>query len=60
MRNEIYYLYDLHRKCMSVAQYYQNIISKYCDFVNLRLKENFSSKEQKQLKLNDFDSNKLY
>ncbi len=60
MRNKIYYLLDFHIKCTSVARYGNEIINNYCNYVNSLLHKYFNVNEQIQLKLNNFDINKLY
>lgn len=60
MRNQIYYLLDLHKKCSQIIMYDNDTINKYCDFVNFELNRHFSVEEQKQLKLYNFNYDKLY
>jgi hypothetical protein len=60
MRNKIYYLLVFHIKCTSVARYGNEIINNYCNYVNSLLHKYFNVNEQIQLKLNNFDINKLY
>ena len=58
--NEIYYLLEFHKKCCSIIDYGDNIINKYCSFVNFILDKNFTLQEQIQLKLNNFNYELLY
>lgn len=58
--NEIYYLLEFHKKCFSISSYGDNIINNYCKFVNNILNEHFTTQEQKQLKLYEFNPQLLY
>lgn len=58
-RNNIYYLYDLHKTCEYICRYGETDIDKYINFVNKMLCIYFTYEQQKQLKLNDFDKKLL-
>lgn len=60
MRNKIYYLLDFHKQCNYVIRYRDNTITKYCNYVNLKLDEYFSKEQQIQLKLHNFNHELLY
>ena len=60
MINNIYYLLYFHKKCNNIIQYGDNIIKKYCDYVNLKLNKYFSQEQQIQLKLYNFNQDLLY
>ena len=60
MRNQIYYLLDFHNQCQIIIQNSEELTDKYCKYINLLLNEYFTEEEQMQLKLKNFDSNKLY
>ncbi len=58
MRDKIYYLLDFHKKCINVVNY-DDIINKYCNYVNTQLNKYFSIEQQLQLKLHNFNYNLL-
>lgn len=60
MRNKIYYLLDFHKKCCEVNNHGEQLINKYCDYVNSMLDKYFSIDQQIQLKLRNFNSELLY
>ena len=60
MRNKIYYLLDFHMKCLNVIGYGDDTIEKYCKYVNSLLDTFFSSEQQIQLKMNNFNYELLY
>jgi len=60
MRSQIYYLLDFHKKCERIITYGIEIIEDYCIYVNFQLNRWFSIEEQKQLKMFEFDKDKLY
>lgn len=60
MRNQIYYLLDFHKQCQIIIQNSEEIVDKYCEYINLLLNKYFTDEEQMQLKLKNFDSDKLY
>ena len=60
MNDQIYYLLDFHKKCIRIITYDETIIDKYCIYVNLQLNRFFTKDEQEQLKMLNFDKDKLY
>ncbi len=59
MRNNIFYLLDFHLKCSEFANYGDNVIQAFCKHVNNELNKFFSKEEQEQIKMHNFDLNKL-
>ena len=59
MTNQIYYLLDFHKKCVSIIRYGDDIIDKYCVYVNLQLDKYFTDEQQIQLKLKNFNRDLL-
>jgi hypothetical protein len=47
-RNNIYYLLDFHKKCEDIAKHGDEIIDKYCKYVNMLLNKYFSEDQQRQ------------
>ena len=60
MSNQIYYLLDFYKKCSQIIMYGDDIVNKYCTFVNCELNRYFSVQDQHKMKLIYFDSNKLH
>jgi hypothetical protein len=60
MSNQIYYLLDFHKKCVRIITYDIHTIEEYCKYVNFQLNRWFSIEEQKQLKMDNFDKDKLH
>jgi hypothetical protein len=56
---KIYYLLDFHKVCLHITMYSDNIINKFCEFVNFELNRHFSIEEQQQLKMFCFNRNLL-
>lgn len=60
MRNQIYYLLDLHKKCSLIITYDDIIINKFYNVINYELHIYFSVEEQQNLKLYNFNYAKMY
>lgn len=60
MINKIYYLLDFHKKCNQIVSHNDDVIDKYCKFINLLFCKYFSSEEQTKLKMYNFYKKMLY
>jgi hypothetical protein len=58
--SQLYYLLDLHLSCENSLKYGDKYINKYIEHINISLNKYFSDKEQKQLKLYNFNYNLMY